>query len=578
MRSPGRVQNGPVLVLAPVGRDAAVICSMLQDAGVGAWEQADLPELVGRLDGAAAAVIAEEALVHEHRGVLAEWIERQPPWSDFPFVLLTLRVGQSGQGLAQLVDLLGNVTVLERPLAATSLKSAVLSAVRGRARQRQAEHYLAELKNLAESLERRVDERTQQLSEANRRLMAEMAERERTEAALRQAQKMEAIGQLTGGIAHDFNNLLMTIMGSLELIRVRVSDEGIQRYVRNAMHGAQRGAKLVGQLLAFSRKQHLAPEPVDINELVHTTAELLSLMMGTEIRVDVVTGEDLWPALVDATQLELMLINLAINARDAMPDGGILSIETAGLDRAPDELQSELKAGQYVSIAVRDTGTGMPPEVLTRALEPFFTTKAPGKGTGLGLSQVYGFARQSGGTVTIESQVGRGTVVRIFLPRSTDAVLKKRTAYDTATGAGAREIILVVDDDVSVLETTRGMLDDLGYRPIMAESAEAALAVIASQIVDLAIIDIAMPGASGLDIGLQLQQRQPGLPILFCSGYPDLIDTTSKRVSSGLLLSKPYSSRELSAKVESMLRSKRMPSPVMVAGTEKTAGLKNNPS
>ena len=578
MRSPGRVQNGPVLVLAPVGRDAGVICSMLREVGVGAWEQSDLPELVGRLDGAAAAVIAEEALLHEHRGALAEWIGRQPPWSDFPFVLLTLRVGQNGRGLAELVDLLGNVTVLERPLAATSLKSAVLSAVRGRARQRQAEHYLKELKDLAESLERRVDERTEQLSEANKRLMSEMAERERTEAALRQAQKMEAIGQLTGGIAHDFNNLLMTIMGSLELIRVRISDERIQRYVRNAMHGAQRGAKLVGQLLAFSRKQHLAPESVDINELVHTTAELLSLMMGTEIRVDVVTGEDLWPALVDATQLELMLINLAINARDAMPDGGILSIETAGLDRAPDELQSELKAGQYVLIAVRDTGTGMPPDVLARALEPFFTTKAPGKGTGLGLSQVYGFARQSGGTVTIESQVGQGTVVRIFLPRSTDAALKKGTDSGMVTRAGAREVVLVVDDDTSVLETTRGMLDDLGYRPIMAENAENALAAVASQFVDLAIIDLAMPGASGFDIGLQLQQRQPGLPVLFCSGYPDLIDTSSKRVSSALLLSKPYSSRELSIRIETMLRAKRTPDPVIVAGTEKPAARKNNSS
>jgi signal transduction histidine kinase/ActR/RegA family two-component response regulator len=578
MHSSGQVQKGPVLVLAPFGRDAGVICSMLSDVGVKAQEQSDLSELVGRLNGATAAVIAEEALLHEHRGALAEWIGRQPPWSDFPFVLLTLRVGHNGAGLAELIDLLGNVTVLERPLAATSLKSAVLSAVRGRARQRQAEHYLKELKNLAASLERRVEERTEQLSEANKRLIAEIAERERTEAALRQAQKMEAIGQLTGGIAHDFNNLLMTIMGSLELIAVRVSDERIQRYVRNAMRGAQRGAKLVGQLLAFSRKQHLTPEPVDINELVRTAVDLLSLIMGTAIRVDVMTDKDLWPALVDATQLELMLINLAINARDAMPDGGILSIETAGFDRVPDELKSELKAGQYVSIAVRDTGIGMAPDVLARALEPFFTTKAPGKGTGLGLPQVYGFARQSGGTVTIESQVGQGTVVRILLPRSTDAAVTQGTDSEMATHAGAREVILVVDDDTSVLETTRGMLDDLGYRPIIAENAEGALAAIASQVVDLAIIDLAMPGASGFDIESDLRQRQPDLPILFCSGYPDLIDTTRNRVSSGLLLSKPYSSRELSVKIESMLRAKRMPSPVMLAGTEKTAGAQNSPS
>jgi signal transduction histidine kinase/ActR/RegA family two-component response regulator len=556
MHSPERIQNGPVLVLAPFGRDAGVICSSLRDAGIETLEQFDLQQLVGRLDGAAAAVIAEEALAHEHRGALAEWIARQPPWSDFPFVLLTLRTGPNGPALAELVELLGNVTVLERPLAATSLKSTVWSAVRGRARQRLAEHYLAELKNLAESLERRVEERTEQLSEANKRLMAEMAERERTEAALLQAQKMEAVGQLTGGIAHDFNNLLMTIMGSLELINARVSDERIQRYVRNAMHGAQRGAKLIGQLLAFSRKQHLAPEPVDINELVCTTAELLSLMMGAEIRVDVVTRKDLWPPLVDATQLELMLINLAINARDAMPEGGVLSIETARLDSVPDDLKSELKAGEYVSIAVRDNGTGMAPEILARALDPFFTTKAPGKGTGLGLSQVYGFARQSGGTIKIESRVGCGTVVRIFLPRSTDAVVKKERTSATATNTGAKETILVIDDDPSVLETTRGMLDDLGYRPIVAENAEAALAVVAQQAVDLAIIDLAMPSSSGLEVGSQLQQRQPDLPVLFCSGYPDLIDTTSRRMSSSLSLSKPYSTRELSAKIRSVLRAK----------------------
>ncbi|WP_051386771.1 ATP-binding protein [Bradyrhizobium sp. ARR65] len=544
-----------MLVLAPFGRDAAVVCTALHEAGIEAVEQSSLPELVGRLNAAAAAVVAEEALIHEHRGALARWIADQPPWSDFPFVLLTLRSGQNGPVLTELIELLGNVTVLERPLAATSLKSAVWAAVRARRRQRQAEQYLRQLKDLAETLERRVEERTEQLSEANKRLMAEMAERERTEVALRQAQKMEAVGQLTGGIAHDFNNLLMAIMGSLELISVRASDERIQKHVRNAMHGAQRGAKLVGQLLAFSRKQHLAPEPVDTNELAWTVAELLSRTLGAGIRVDVITQKDLWPALADATQLELMLLNLAINARDAMPEGGLLTIETTGVDWAPDNLEADIKPGQYVSIAVKDTGTGMPPEVLARAFDPFFTTKPPGKGTGLGLSQVYGFARQSGGTVKIESEVGRGTVVRILLPRSMDAVKKEKNQAGSP-GAGGKELILVVDDDPAVLETTRSILDDLGYRAIAADNLDGALAAISDQTVDLAIVDLAMPGVSGLEVGLELQRRRPGLPIVYCSGYPDLVEATSKRIGGGLLLSKPYSSRELSAKIQSMLRAK----------------------
>lgn len=558
MHSPERVHNGPVLVLAPFGRDSSVICAMLREAGIQSCPQSSLPELVDNLDGAAA-VLAEEALIHQHRGALAQWVARQPPWSDFPFVLLMLRATHNDPGLADLVELLGNVTVLERPLAATSLKSSIRSAVRARARQRQAALYLQQVKDLANSLERRVQERTEQLSEANKRLMAEMAERERTEAALRQAQKMEALGQLTGGIAHDFNNLLMAITGNLELIGRRINDEATQRYLRNAMHAAQRGAKLVEQLLAFSRKQHLAPEPVDTNELVGTVAELLSRTLGSGIRVDVMTQQDLWPALVDATQLELMLLNLAINARDAMPQGGILTIETEGIDSTPDGPHGELQPGQYVLIAVRDNGTGMTPEVRARAFDPFFTTKAPGKGTGLGLSQVYGFARQSGGTVKIESEIGKGTVVQIFLPRATDEVVTTQTGQAASVRTSAKETVLVVDDDAGVLETTRNMLEELGYKAIAAGNAEAALAVIGAEAIDIAILDLAMPGVSGLDLGQHLQQRQPALPIIYCSGYPDLIEATGKRVSSDLLLGKPYLSRDLSAKIESILRTRPRP-------------------
>lgn len=348
----------------------------------------------------------------------------------------------------------------------------------------------------------------------------------------------------------------MAIIGNLELIARRVEDERTQRYVRNAMHGAQRGAKLVGQLLSFSRKQRLAPEPVDVNQLVDTVAEMLSRTLGVSIRVDVVTQKDLWPALVDSTQLELMLLNLAINARDAMPEGGLLTIETSVLHGVPEDLRTDLRPGEYVSIAVKDTGTGMTPDVLARAFDPFFTTKEPGKGTGLGLSQVYGFARQSGGTAKIESEVGRGTVVRILLPRSTDIVVGSDERQPDTPGAGAREHILVVDDDAGVLETTRSMLDDLGYQAIAADSLDAALATLSDQTIDLAIIDLAMPGASGIDVGLELQRKQPGLPVVYCSGYADLIEETGKRINCSMLLSKPFSSRELSAKLETVLGAK----------------------
>jgi signal transduction histidine kinase len=443
MAGPDDFPVGPALVCAPVGRDASVICSMLQADGTAAREQRSLAELVGNLDGAAAAVIAEEALINEDRAELGHWLARQPPWSDFPFILLTLRAARSPPH--GLIELLGNVTVLERPLAATSLKSAVRAALRARVRQRQTAIYLHQLQDLTNTLERRVDERTQQLADANRRLKTEMAERERTELALRHAQKMEALGQLTGGIAHDFNNLLTTITGNLQLLGTRIENEHLQRLVRNAMHGAERGAKLVKQLMAFSRKQDLSPGPVDINELAGVVAELLSRTLGSGIRIEVAAEKELWPALADATQLELMLLNLAFNARDAMPEGGAITIETSRLDSVPDQLAGELKAGQYVCISVKDTGTGMPPDVLTRAFDPFFTTKAPGKGTGLGLSQAYGFARQSGGTVRIDSELGRGTVVRIFLPRSNEVVATGEDISNPPARQGH-----VVDDDAAL--------------------------------------------------------------------------------------------------------------------------------
>jgi signal transduction histidine kinase len=543
----------PVLVLAPLGRDASVICSMLEDADIAACRQSTLAELASQLDRASAAVIAEEALIHEDRTALARWILEQPPWSDFPFILLTLRTSQNSRGLPELIEILGNVTVLERPLAATSLSSAARAAMRARARQRQAEHYLNELKDWAGELERRVAQRTHELSEANKRLMAEMAERERTEAALRHAQKMEAVGQLTGGIAHDFNNLLMAISGNLELLSTRIDDQRLQRYLGSAMHAARRGATLVEQLLAFSRKQQLEPESVDINGLIGGIEELISRTIGSPIRVVVVPHANLPPARVDPTQLELMILNLAINARDAMPSGGTLTIETSKVEVNAGDLPDELSPGSYVAITVSDTGYGMTPDVLARAFDPFFTTKAQGKGTGLGLSQVYGFARQSGGTVKIESKVGIGTRVRIYLPRSVETT-DADDDQELNESEARRATILVVDDDADVLESVCGMLDDRGYKVLSANSGEAALGMINDGKIDLALVDIAMPVMNGIDLAAQLRRRLPDLRILLCSGYPELVASHADRLRGEQLIAKPCRGRDLSAKINAVLK------------------------
>jgi signal transduction histidine kinase len=428
--------SGAILVLAPAGRDAGVIASLLSRAGLKPIVQVSLEQLVGNLPDAAAAVITEESLLHHDRSDLASWIRSQPPWSDFPFVLLALR-GGSGSQLAKLADLLANVTVLERPLAATSLQSAVRAAVRARIKQRQVRDYLSDLRKLAAELEDRVSARTRELTETNARLASEIADRERTETALRQAQKMEAVGQLTGGIAHDFNNLLMVVTGNLQLLSTRLEDRRLAKYVGNATTAAKRGMKLVEQLLAFARKQHLSPARVHLPDLLDELNELISRTLGSGIGIEMRYDAELWPAMVDPTQLELVLLNLAINARDAMPSGGSLTIQAENLPAVPHHLAGQLKPGEYVSIAVRDTGTGMTPEVLSRAFDPFFTTKPSGKGTGLGLSQAYGFARQSGGAVHIDSRLGSGTTVCVYLPRASQEA-DRRTMADAPPSLSTR--------------------------------------------------------------------------------------------------------------------------------------------
>jgi PAS domain S-box-containing protein len=356
----------------------------------------------------------------------------------------------------------------------------------------------------------------------------DVTERERLEEQLRQAQKMEALGQLTGGVAHDFNNLLTTIVGNLELAQVKRGDpKAVDRAVVKALRAAERGAKLTQQLLAFSRRQHLHEQSIDANELLLRLRDILATTVGGLVRIDIETAE-VWPILADSGQLELALLNLAINARDAMPSGGGLAIRTANLethakrDGQDSDGPADLGPGNYVRIAFTDTGSGMSEDIRAKAFEPFFTTKEPGKGSGLGLSQVYGFARQSGGTVQLESAVGRGTTVSIFLPRAIGAAAPEpptRQRIDTGPAGGR---ILLVDDDEDVRKLAFEVLSEAGYSIIAAKNGFEALDLLAeSKAFDLMLVDFAMPGMSGVALYEEARLRCPEMRVLFMTGFAE---------------------------------------------------------
>jgi signal transduction histidine kinase/ActR/RegA family two-component response regulator len=546
------------LVIAPSGRDCRVIGDLLGSAGLTWRADNDGAALLDALVGgeAGGAIVTDDALSRIDTARLRNAIERQPTWSDFPFVLLTRR-GEQRHGSRSIEELV-NVTILERPLHPASLISAARAALRGRHRQRLAARHLAELeaaraelRELADTLEAKVGERTRDLAAANDRLTAEIAERERAEVRLVQAQKMEAVGQLTGGIAHDFNNLLTAIVGSLDLLLRRAEDEKLRRLARNALQAAERGAHLTGQLLAFSRRQRLSPAPVQPNIIVSGMGDLLARTIGPHVRVETRLEPNLWQALADPTQIEVMLLNLAINARDAMPGGGRLTIATANVPAVPPQLATELSPGEYVAISVADTGVGMSPAVLGRAFEPFFTTKEQGKGTGLGLAQLYGFAKQSGGTARIDSREGEGTTVTIYLPRTHEACAAA-TPELLETPGGCVGRILVVDDDDDVRLVAAAMIEELGYEVTVAASGQAALQALGEENFDLVLTDVAMPGMNGVELAARVREAHPQVRILFASGYAD-IHTFGTDLSDEKLLKKPYRMSEVAAHLAAAL-------------------------
>ncbi|MFC0253029.1 response regulator [Massilia consociata] len=556
-----------ILILAPRGRDAEVMCSVLtRDEGACEIVR-DFAALVAAIEhGAGTALIAEEALHEVDIAALHAWLSRQAPWSDFPFVILLAKaIGPPVDGARARLDELGNIILLERPLNAQTLRSAATSALRARRRQYQAREVLADrertaaslresrhaLLSLNETLESRIEERTRALAQANDRLMNEVIERERVQQAMVQFQKMEAVGRLTGGIAHDFNNLLNVIQGSMDLILLLSKDEVAKGRAEIARRACQRGGKLTRQLLAFARNQNLDLRQADVGALFEGVRELVSTSVGSAIALRFEVAQPCSSILADANQMEMALLNLAINARDAMDGSGQLCFH-AGNAAPPEGL---LAPGEYVRIAVTDSGAGMPPDIIAKVFEPFFTTKAVGKGTGLGLSQVYGMARQSGGAARILSQPGAGTTVEIWLPvaHGMDGMGGAAAVAPPAvaqTRPGSR--ILIVEDDHFVRESMVSSLEAFGHIVTQAADGEAGLRELQRARPDLVITDYLMPGITGVELMLRAREVFPEIPIIIATGYADM-HAIDHVLGNDILLRKPFQLAELAVSVQRAL-------------------------
>jgi PAS domain S-box-containing protein len=408
------------------------------------------------------------------------------------------------------------------------------------------------LADLNATLEQRVTERTAQLMQV--------------EEALRQSQKMEAVGQLTGGIAHDFNNLLQGIIGALDRVQKRISEgriNDVNRFIDGAMTSANRAAALTHRLLAFSRRQPVDPRAIDVNMLIATVEELLRRSIGETITMRVTAADDLWTVRCDGNQLENALLNLAINARDAMPSGGSLTIETRNIVlSARDAAIRELAAGEYVELRVTDTGAGMPADVKARAFDPFYTTKPIGQGTGLGLSMIYGFVRQSDGAIRIDSEPGKGTSIEILLPRYTGDESADAAAETSSEEqrAGANEVVLVVEDEAVVRLLIVEVLNDLGYQALEAADGPQALRILqSSQRIDLLVTDIGLPGLNGRQVADAAREKRPSLKVLFMTGYAENAAGKSFLEKGMEIITKPFTMDILATKIREIIESRPRP-------------------
>jgi len=646
------------LILAPHGRDAEVAASMLAEAKVRSVICSSLTELLDGLKaGAGFALVTEEALHTADLHPLADWISGQPEWSDFPFVLLTLRGGgiERNPRALRYLQTLGNAAILERPFHPTSLVSLVKSAIRGRRRQYEARARLEILAELNATLEARVDAAITEhkvladivestdafvlVVDPNFRFMAinrasvnefervfgirpkvgdsmldllkhmpeqqaivkavwsralageqfteihkfgdlkgaeryyelkfnplhdregrrigayqfaydvtqRLEDQERlaaTESALRQAQKMEAVGQLTGGVAHDFNNLLMAITSGMYLLDQPMDAERRRRVIENMRQAIERGTALTRQLLTFSRRRPLSPKTVDLKDHLLGMQDMLQRSLRADVQVRMQFDEDLWPVEVDPGELELAILNICVNSRDAMPEGGTILISARNTKRML--LNSRVHT---VTVSFADTGVGMSKDVLSHAFEPFFTTKDVGKGSGLGLAQVYGFLTQSNGQVAIDSEPGVGTTVSLTFPRSDKPLTLAAAVADAHPApAGKRPDrlersggnVLLVEDDLTVAELTVQMLESIGFAVLHAKSAAAALDVLsAGRRVDIVFSDVMMPGGmNGVELAREIRKRRPELPVVLTTGY---VEAARTGVTEGLeVLVKPY--------------------------------------
>ena len=528
------------LILAPHGRDALVALDMLAEAGLEGDIVGDVEELVEELvRGAGLAVVTEEAISSGSLHALSHWLDEQPEWSDLPFVLLTQRGGglERNPEASRYLDVLGNVTFLERPFHPTTFVSLTKSALRARRRQYEAGARLRQLNDLAADLEQRVEERT--------------AEREEAMAQLHEAQKLETLGQLTGGVAHDFNNLLTPITGALDLLQRKYghADERSQRLLSNALQAADRAKTLLQRLLGFARRQSLQTQAVDIRALLSGMRDLISSSVGPQVDVHLRCDPELPSALIDPNQLELAILNLSVNARDAMPNGGPLTILAEQIAVGP-RSTPKMKPGLYVRLSVIDAGFGMDPDTLARAVEPFYSTKEFGRGTGLGLSMVHGLAAQLGGGFELTSAPGEGTRVDLYLPVAEDtAPAERQVAMETVGAIGRALSVLLIDDEELVRVATAEMIRDLGHSVVEASGGAEALARLNHGLaVDLVVTDYKMPGIDGGELSRRIRERHPEIPVLLITGYAgptdDIVDLPR--------LAKPFGQAEIALAMKNL--------------------------
>jgi signal transduction histidine kinase/ActR/RegA family two-component response regulator len=533
------------LLLTPTGRDARVISQLLERNAIVSLACDDTSALTAEIEKeAGCAILSEEALRAGEWERLHHWLRQQPPWTHYPINELG-SAGTKGRHPAAIerLDLFGNVILLERPLHAEGLLRAVSSALSARGRQYEARHRLQRLADAQAELERQVEQRTADLAKTVQSLHEEIEERKRAEEALRQSQKLEAVGQLTGGVAHDFNNLLTIIRSAVDFLRrPDLPDARRVRYIAAISDTVDRAAKLTGQLLAFARRQPLKAEVFEVGSRLGSVVDLVRPVVGGRIAVEVESEPGSFFVEADVSQFETALINLSVNARDAMDGEGVLKFKLFATDKVPATRGHAEAEGSFVAIGVTDSGQGIEPLHIDKIFEPFFTTKQLGQGTGLGLSQVFGFAKQSGGEITVASKLGQGATFTLYLSRvSAPPVSLEPPPIPNHSAGGPSLSVLVVEDNEAIGRFATEMLEDLGFLTRWVSNGDAALEQLAGKesTFDVVFSDVMLPGMNGIELARLIRTKYPHVPVVLTSGYSSVL---AEEGHCGFeLLKKPYS-------------------------------------